>query len=817
MTGASNYDDVLGQLADAGLIVPANEGLRIGTHKPVRVFTQDGGREKRGWYWLREWSPSVDRLLIVGSFGIWHGNDKGAQKIALPKDDTGRITPEQRAAMRRVWADAAKAAERQRNAEAAAAAKTATKAWARLLLDGESPYLQAKGVVGYGLKFTKNNTAVVPLLDTAGKIHGLQFLRTPAQAREGKRPAKEFWPAGLIKKGHFHLLGHQPHWIVLVAEGYATAASLHAATGYPVACAFDSGNLGPVTDALHRRYKRAKILICADDDSLRKCQACHARLVLPLHPVTCPACGKPHRESNPGVEAASSAAIAVGGEWMLPLFADEDARRAAFLEGRGRDTDFNDLHARETLAAVGNQVAARLSDLRWTPPALRAVSSSESGGQGAKLRPVELLDDLLERYSLVYAGGGAAFDRREHCLVPLTDMRNICIRPELHKAWMEHADRDIVRVREIGFDPAGEDPSITCNLWGGWPTEPKAGKCERVLDLLQYLCSGERNSRELYQWVLRWLAYPIQHAGAKMKSCIVVHGGQGAGKNLAFEAVLAIYGQYGSILDQNALIDKHNDWASRKLFMIADEVVAQANRYEQKNVLKVLVTGKRIRINPKHIAAYDEVNHLNLVFLSNEAMPVVLEEDDRRHCVIWTPGKKERDYYKAILAELADGGVAALHDYLLHLDLGDFDPGTLPPETDAKRDLIKLAQDSPIDFVDALVVQDIPPLMPMPGLTEEWYGVYCAWCVKQGVKPASLKRFVNYIDKRRGIKAARKGHLQGQSITHPRSTLTFGCTAPEGVVESTWLGEQIAAMRNRVQDYKSGNRQDADQWEEGNF
>ena len=70
---ASNYDDVLGQLRDAGLVIPPREGLRIGTHKPVRCFTEDDPREKRGWYLLKEWSPSVDRMLIVGSFGIVAG------------------------------------------------------------------------------------------------------------------------------------------------------------------------------------------------------------------------------------------------------------------------------------------------------------------------------------------------------------------------------------------------------------------------------------------------------------------------------------------------------------------------------------------------------------------------------------------------------------------------------------------------------------------------------------------------------------------------------------------------------------------------
>lgn len=818
MAGPTNEDDVRRQLEDAGLVIPQGERLRIGTHKPVRLCVQDGGREKRGWYLLKEWSPSADRSLIVGAFGVWRGSSNGAQKVLLPSDDTGRVTPEQRAAMRRMWAAAEKAAELQRKHEAAAAANTAMKAWGRLLLDGDSPYLQRKGVPGYGLKYTKNGTAVVPLIDTAGKIHGLQFLRTQAQAREGKRPVKEFWPTGCEKKSHYHLLGHQPHWIVLVAEGYATAASLHAATGYPVASAFDAGNLQPVAEQLHKRYKRAKILICADDDILGKCrhEDCKARIVLPLHPELCPACGKPHGYRNTGVESASTAAMSVGGEWLLPKFAAEDERQARYIDDGAKASDFNDLHAAEGLAVVGAQVAARLSDLRWSPPALRAVSSSAPGGKGDKLRPIQSLDELLERYSLVYGGGGAVFDAQEHCLLPLTDMKNACVRAELHKAWMEHADRDIVRMREVGFDPPGTDPAVTCNLWGGWPTEPKAGKCERVLDLLAYLCSEERNSRALYQWVLRWCAYPIQHPGAKMKSTIVVHGGQGAGKNLFFETIMAIYGQYGSILDQNALVDKHNDWASRKLFLIADEVVAQAHRYEQKNLLKVLVTGQRIRINPKHIAAYDETNHLNLVFLSNESMPVVLEEDDRRHCVIWTPPTKDPEYYKAIMDELANGGIAALHDYLLHLDLGDFNTGIRPPETEAKRDLIKLAQDSPVDFVDALRALEIPPLKPMPGLTEDWFRVYGTWCASQGVRPASIKRFVNLLDKRRGVKAERKGHLAGQRITNPLSTLMFGEQAPDGMVESTWLGEQVVAMRNRADDYKAGHTGEKD-YQEGDF
>jgi putative DNA primase/helicase len=777
--GASNYDDVLGQLLDAGLIIPPGDGLRINSHKPVRVFTQDGGREKRGWYLLKEWSPSADRLLIVGAYGVWRGNDQNGQKVALPKDDTGRVTAEQRDAMKRVWADAAKAAELQRKKEAQAAADVASKAWSRLLPDGDSPYLRAKSVLGYGLKFTKHHTAVLPLTDTGGRIHGLQFLRTPAQAKEGKRPVKEFWPAGVAKKGHFHLLGHQPHWIVLVAEGYATAASLHAATGYPVVCAFDAGNLKPVAEALRTRYKQAKILICADDDCFT--------------------------EGNPGVASASAAAMAVAGEWVKPVFADEAGRHAKHEANGTKLTDFNDLHAAEGLGAVGAVVTARLLELRWGPPALRAVSSSKPGDRGGKLRPMQYVDDLLQRYALVYAGNGAAFDHQEHLLLPLTDVRNACVRPDLYKAWAEHSDRQIVRQAEVGFDPAEEDEAVTCNLWGGWPSEPESGKCELILDLLQYMCSGERNSRELYEWILKWCAYPIQNPGAKMKSTVVVHGGQGLGKNLFFEGIMGIYGQYGRILDQDALVDKHNDWASRKLFLIADEVVASAHRFEHKNKLKTLITGTQIRINPKHIAAYDEANHCNLVFLSNESMPVVLEEDDRRHCVLWMADPKDEEYYKAVAAQMKGGGIAALHHFLLHLDLGDFNPHTKPPSSDAKRELIDLAQDSPIDFLTALLEDDLPPLRAQPGLVLDWFKVYQRWCANVGIKPASLKRFSDTLKRRRKLVSTRKGYLRGQSITNPAAVYLFGKHAPEGAVESHWLGDEIQAMRHSMQDYLGGN------------
>lgn len=800
---AANYDDVVAQLHEVGLIFDSLDT----TGKMVRTKVENE-RERRGWYCLHELNTSGGDVLIVGTFGVWRGNDNGAQKVELRKRDA-EFSQEQREALRRRMAEDRKRADAARQAEAKRAAEMASVSWAKALETGDSDYLSAKGVQGFGLRYGKTGAAVVPLLDTNGAVHGLQILRSAAQAEASRKPVKEFFPKGVAKKGHFHLIGGTPQWILLVAEGYATAATLHMATGYPVAVAFDAGNLMPVATVLAKRYRSVKVLVCGDDDVLQKCRKCKHRLVLADSPKDCPACGEEHKAENAGVAAASAAALDVHGAWLVPTFADESARRAAYLNHGRKPSDFNDLHATEGLHVVRSQIEARITELSWRAPAEnRGASSTTTGGvgQGSALAPIGDLDTLLNRFVLVYAQSGTVFDRQEHMLLSLSDMRDACQRRELHRAWVEHPGRGIVRVREVDFDPSCAKPGITCNLFAGWPTEPKEGACDKLLHLLWHMCGNESNQRALYDWVIKWLAYPLQHPGAKMKSTIVIHGPQGTGKNMFFDEYMKLYGDYGRVLDQAALEDKFNDWASRKLFLLADEVVARTEVYHLKNKLKALITGDRIRINPKNIAAYEEDNHANMVFLSNEAMPVVLEEDDRRHAVIWTPVKLTGDFYLEVMAEIAKGGTAALHHYLLQVDLTGFTNGTNPPMTDAKRELIGLSQDSPQRFLDELYGADIPGIKPRPALSKEWYEVYKIWCQREGVKPAPNPKFINALVRKRDIPHPdrnRKRYLIEQTVHGPHGFLLLGNPEPtDGRNEQSYLGDEVVAFRQAVNDYR---------------
>jgi putative DNA primase/helicase len=723
---AVNYDDVMDQLRGHGLEVGHLQVGPNGRGKPWRCREIDGDRERRGWYLLHEWQAPDGERHLVGSYGIWRGADPGAQRVQLGK--RVELDADAKAAIRARIAEDKRRAIADREREAQRAATRAARAWSKLLPSapaGGCDYLARKAVQAYGLRYTDSGALVVPMQDAKGQIHGLQFILPAGHPQRRKLGRdKTYWPAGLQAAGHYHLIGNPAASpVCLVAEGYATAATLHAATALPVAVAFSANNLRPVAQSLHKTYRQARLLICADDDYLT--------------------------DGNPGQTAAAAAALAVGGAWLAPVFPGD--------RGGEKLTDYNDLQQfpEGGLHLVTQQIRAKLDELGWDQRA-RAGAATEGSGDG-RLKSLLTIDEACERYSLIYGGKGTLFDHQEHLLVPKQDVLDI-MPDHGWRDWKQRPDRRVVRLAEVGFDPTGNDERILCNLWGGWPTVPSPGSCDTLIDLLEFLCSAEDNPRDTFEWVIKWLAYPVQNPGAKMKTALVFHGPQGVGKNLFFEAVMAVYGEYGRIVDQAAIEDKFNDWVSRKLFLVCDEVVARQELFHVKNKLKALITGDAIRINPKNVTPHDERNHVNFVFLSNERQPLVLEKDDRRYCVVWVPDMLPPSYYDAIGAEIKAGGVAALHQYLLDVDLGDFRPWARPPATRAKRELIDVSMESTERFLHEWAEGELEwPFGPCGSM--DLYAAYTRWSRANGVaRPRESNHFIAMINKRRGW-SARPVHI----------------------------------------------------------
>ena len=102
----------------------------------------------------------------------------------------------------------------------------------------EHPYLEAKAVNFFSLKVTRDSK-LIPMRDVDGHIHSAQFVSPDGDKR---------YMTGAVKKGHFHLVGdfkEMHSGKTIIAEGYATAATIHQGAGLPVATAFDGNNLKP--------------------------------------------------------------------------------------------------------------------------------------------------------------------------------------------------------------------------------------------------------------------------------------------------------------------------------------------------------------------------------------------------------------------------------------------------------------------------------------------------------------------------------------------------------------------------------------------
>ena len=368
------------------------------------------------------------------------------------------------------------------------------------------------------------------------------------------------------------------------------------------------------------------------------------------------------------------------------------------------------------------------------------ATALDSGDGGAPARKKEKTIDwgkfnhIVENFTLIY-GTDTVWDASERMIMKISNMAH-AHGTDMVRLWKGSERRRTVRQTDVVFDPTMAcDPETTVNLYDGLAMVPKQGDVQPILELIRYLLSraadNEDDVDQLMNWLICWLAYPLQHPGAKLRTACVFHGDEGAGKNFLFDIVCAIYGKYGALVGQDELEDKFNDWRSCRLFVVGDEVSSRAELVHNKNRLKALITSPTVQINPKNLPRREEKNHMNIVFLSNELQPLALDNSDRRYLVIYTPPAREFEFYRRLGQWRDNGGIEAFFHFLLHANLDGFDPYAPAPMTEAKRNLIGLNRKSPelfwSEWADGEL--DLPYRSCSLG---QAYQAYLKWCLRTG-------------------------------------------------------------------------------------
>ncbi len=219
-----------------------------------------------------------------------------------------------------------------------------------------TPYLQAKGIQAHAGVMTdrEGQMTYIPAFDKDGKQWTMQYIQEDGTKRFAKDSKKEgcFHPVGGMEA-----LAAAP--VLMIFEGYATAAQVAEAVGHATVSAFDSGNLEAVAKALHEKYPDKPVIIGGDDD----------RHLVMTH------------GNNPGREKAEAAAQAVGGKAIFPIFTPGENTYPRELPAITPDSFKTHLRAEQRLAdaaagkvELADEEAAKLKASMLTVPQLAALS-----------------------------------------------------------------------------------------------------------------------------------------------------------------------------------------------------------------------------------------------------------------------------------------------------------------------------------------------------------------------------------------------------------------------------------------------------------
>lgn len=259
-------------------------------------------------------------------------------------------------------------------------------------------------------------------------------------------------------------------------------------------------------------------------------------------------------------------------------------------------------------------------------------------------------------------------------------------RKPLAPAWLEWGSR--AECSHLTYAPGATriTDSGAYNLWSGWGVTPKRGDVSRWHRLLDYMFKGEDPGAR--EWFERWIAYPLQHPGAKLYTAVVIWGtGQGTGKSLIGYSIGRLYGKnYSEITDQD-LASSFNEWAEAKQFVMGDDVTGSEYKKALADRLKSMITREQLRVNTKYVPSYVVPDCVNYYFTSQHPDAFILDDFDRRYFVHEAPQEPLGDpFYKDYDAWYrSDEGAGALFDYFLRLPLGDFSPRARAFETRAKH------------------------------------------------------------------------------------------------------------------------------------
>lgn len=182
-------------------------------------------------------------------------------------------------------------------------------------------YLARKKVLPFSIRYDAKSALIIPGRDVNDKIWTLQFILPDGTKRFLAKTRK----LGCLHKVGWTKLSSNYSSDIFIAEGYATAASIHIATDKPAVVAFDASNMINVGKDLRAAFPSAQLIFCLDVDYA-------------------------------GINYGLKAAIESIGKVVLPFLSTDNLA--------SKMNDFNDLHCISGLNEVNYQIYLQIPHMK---------------------------------------------------------------------------------------------------------------------------------------------------------------------------------------------------------------------------------------------------------------------------------------------------------------------------------------------------------------------------------------------------------------------------------------------------------------------
>ena len=244
------------QLADAmrsaGLTPPDHIQLDGKLHR-FRSGTKGspGKGDKPGWYIV------FGDGVPAGRFGCWRAGVESTFRA-----DIGRVlTDAEQIANARRLAEAIKLRDAELKRQRETAADTVEVIWNHAAFAEEDhPYLSRKKIGTHGARVTGDGRLIVPLYNDEGGLSSLQYIDSDGGKlyHAGGQTGGCFWMVGTLDEPG----------PIYIAEGFATAATIHEVTNRPCIVSYSASNLVQVTKTITEKLgTEHEIVIVADNDA----------------------------------------------------------------------------------------------------------------------------------------------------------------------------------------------------------------------------------------------------------------------------------------------------------------------------------------------------------------------------------------------------------------------------------------------------------------------------------------------------------------------------------------------------------------------